>query len=234
MEHLSVHRRRAAVRTIAALSLALLAVLPPAPVSAAEPSMELDGLARVPSKRFDFVYVRPGASLAIYKRVRLDALEVTFDNNWNPNRDTLDLSRRLSNADVEVIKADIAAEFRTIVREELGAGGYVLADDSGEDVLRVTAKIMDLYVNAPVKPIAGRSRVYVASAGRMTLVTELRDSLTGQALARIVDREQGSMRGRLEISSSMSNSAETYRIISNSARELRKWLDEGSAKPAGN
>ena len=64
-------------------------------------------------------------------------------------------------------------------------------DQAGPDTLRVSAAIVNLYVTAPDTMSAGRSRTYTANSGQMTLVVELRDSVTGELLARAVDTQRG-------------------------------------------
>ena len=98
MKHLSSYRKNAAIATLAALYLATLSSASPA---VAQAPTEWDGLTLVPSKRGEFVYVRQGASLAGYKRVRLDPVEVAFHKNWDPNRGTQSPSRKLSKANIE-------------------------------------------------------------------------------------------------------------------------------------
>jgi hypothetical protein len=46
--------------------------------------MKRDGLQRVDVKGIDLAYARPGASLAAYKRVRIDPVDVEFDASWDP------------------------------------------------------------------------------------------------------------------------------------------------------
>lgn len=192
---------------------------------AAEPPTEWDGLVRTPSKQVDLLYIRPGASLAGYRRLRLDPVQVAFDKNWTPNRDARTLSQRVSSADMEKIKTGLATECRKIFKAELGKSGYTFVDENGEDVLRVTAAIADLSITAPGNSDA-RSRSYVANAGAMTLVLELRDSVSGQLLARVIDRQEARANGRFEVSSRAANSGEAITIMSRWAALLRKGLDD--------
>jgi len=221
MKYLSSCRNGAAIVVAAAWGFAMLTLATPA---FAQPA-EWDGLKLTPSKRMEFVYVRPGATLKGYKRIRLDPVEVAFDKDWKPNRETRDLTRKLSTADMEAIKTDLAAEFRKVFAAELGKGGYALVDKNGEDVLRVTAKIMDLYINAPDKLSGGGSRVYVADPGSMTLVIELRDSATGQVLARGIDRTRAANK-QVQIANRVSNSAAAREYIAKWSSTLRAALDD--------
>ncbi len=228
MKRYLLQREHTLATAMTTLTLVLCALALTA--TAAETPAQWDGLTRVPSKQFDLVYVRPGASLAGYKQVRLDAVEVAFDKNWDPNRDVRELSRRLSQSDIEAMKADLVAEFGEAFKEEFAKAGYTLVDQSGEGVLRVTASVKDLYINAPDAQGVNRVRSFVADAGRMTLVAELRDAVTGQALAHIVDREQGLQIGRVQPSTSVTNSAEAHRIIAAWVDALRKEVIEANAK----
>jgi hypothetical protein len=107
-------------------------------------------------------------------------------------------------------------------------GGSPLVEEPGDDVLRVRAQIVDLYINAPEPKGASPTRVYVLDAGEMTLVAELYDSRTNAILARVVDRERGMERGlnELQIANRVTNTAEADRISSNGARRLKSALDK--------
>jgi hypothetical protein len=224
-------RRTGRVAAIAAVvATTLLVAGTPVPAPAAEPPAEWDGLTRAPSKQVDLLYVRPGASLAGYQRLRLDPVQVAFDKNWTPNRDARSLSQRVSSTDMEKIKTDLATEFSKILKAELGKSGYGFVDVDGEDVLRVTAAIADLSITAPGNSDA-RSRSYVANAGAMTLVIELRDSVSGQLLARVIDREEARTNGRFEVSSRAANSGAAITVMSRWASLLRKGLDDVKGQP---
>lgn len=217
---------------IAACAITLLAASPVA--SAAKPPKEWDGLELRDSKRFDRVYARPGASLAGYKRVRLEALQVAFDKDWDPNRDQRSPSHRLSAQDFEDIKTGLATEFAKVFAEELTKGGYSIATEPGEDVLDITPFIIDLYITAPDTSMqtAGRSRTYVADSGHMTLVAEARDSVTNQVLARAIDAVQGMDTGRFQVANSVTNIADARFAIKKWATSVVKALDEFNATGA--
>src|SRR5215472_12674362 len=228
-------RNTAAVRRITRpLSLALLlmaaaAALLPA-LAADEPPKEWDGLVRVSSKKLDHVYKLPEADFSGYKRVRLDPIEVEFDKNWKPNASERSPSRRLTDDDIVKIKQALAEEFRKVFTEELTRNGYPVVNEDGEDVLRVSAAIVNLYINAPEKMSAGRSRTYTTSAGHATLVAELRDSVTGQLIARAVDSVQGRDTGSFQITNSVTNMAAARNALSKWARVLREGLDEATGR----
>jgi hypothetical protein len=201
------------------------------PVLAAdEPPTEWDGLARVKSKSLDHLYKLPEADFSGYKRVRLDPIEVEFDKNWKPNASERSPSRRLTDSDLEKIKKTLAEEFRKVFTEELTKHGYTVVHEDGDDVLRVSAAIVNLYINAPEKMSAGRSRTYTTSTGHMTLVAELRDSVTGKLMARAVDSVQGRNTGSFQISNSVTNLGDARTALSKWARVLREGLDDATGR----
>src|ERR1700751_719926 len=202
----------------------------PVVVPADEPPKEWDGLARVKSKKLDHVYKLPEADFSGYKRVRRDPIEGEFDKNWKPNQNERSSSRRLTNEDIEKIKKALAEEFRKVFTEELTKNGYPVVEESGDDVLRVSAAIVNLYITAPEKMTAGRSRTYTTSAGHMTLIAELRDSVTGKLMARAVDSVQGRDTGTFMITSSVTNLASARTALSKWARILREGLDAATGR----
>ena len=197
-------------------------------VLAADAPKEWDGLQLRSSKRVDRLYLRPEASLAGYKRVRMERLQVAFDKNWKPN-DSRRGSARLTTEDFDKIKNGLADEFAKVFASELAKGGYQIVDASGEDVLDITPLVVDLYIAAPDKMTAGRSYSYTADPGHMTLVAELRDSETGQILARALDAKSA-WSSSFQIANSVTNSAEARRIIARWASALRAALDEANGR----
>jgi Protein of unknown function (DUF3313) len=190
------------------------------------PADEWDGLVRQPGTRLGAVFVKPDAEIPAYRNVLLDPVQVSFARNWDPNRGGRSHSSRLNAADIEAIKTGLADLFRETFRAELARGGYQLVDEVGPDTLRVTAAIVDLYVTAPDTMSAGRSRTYTANSGRMTLVAELRDSVTGEILARAVDARAGRSTGMMEFTNRVTNTADARRAIGIWATALRQALDE--------
>lgn len=228
--HLSNMQRSSKHTALALLFVGALAALWPMAALTDEPPKEWDGLVRVKSKQLDHVYKLPEADFSGYKRVRLDPIEVEFDKNWKPNDTTRSPSQRLTNDDIEKIKQALAEEFRKVFTEELTKNGYPVVDQSGDDVLRVSAAIANLYINAPDKMSPGRTRTYTTSAGHMTLVAELRDSVTGKLMARAVDTVQGRDTGTFQITNSVTNMSSARTALSKWARVLREGLDEATGR----
>jgi Protein of unknown function (DUF3313) len=179
-----------------------------------EKAMSYDGLQKISVKGIDLAYARPDATLAGYNRVMVDPIDVAFHKNWDPTRTGSWI--KLSAEERENIRTGVAKiVYEELVKELQNKGSYQVVNEAGPDVLRVKAKIVNLYVNAPDTKTAGRSRTYTVSAGEMTIFAELYDSETGEVLARVVDRREARGTGRLTLTNSMVSADEARSIASN-------------------
>jgi uncharacterized protein DUF3313 len=189
------------------------------------------GLEQRPSKKVSALYVRPGASLKAYKRVRLEPLQVAFDKNWRPNDKTSQLSQKMGARDFERIKSNLATGFEAAFKEELSRGGYTVVSEADDDVLTVVPFVVDLSISAPKTNTGGSpTHTFVAEQGRMTLVAELRDSSTNQVLARAVDKAVASQANAFQMANDVTRSGAADDAIRRWARALRSALDEAKAQ----
>ncbi|HXV35632.1 MAG TPA: DUF3313 family protein, partial [Myxococcota bacterium] len=135
----------------------------------------------------------------------------------------------------ENIKKGLAAEFRKVFSEELEKAGYPIASEPAEDVLLIRPAILDLDVAAPDLMTSARSESFTTSAGAMTLYAELYDSVSGEILARAMDRRQDSgAPGRgLTWTTRGSNLSAARDILRRWAEVLVRRLDEIHGKNAG-
>jgi hypothetical protein len=216
------------VLCILALPLLLLQAAPAESASstkALEEAMSQGGLRKISVKGIELAYAKPGATLASYKRVKIDPVEVSFDKSWDPTKTGSNL--KVSSSERENILNGVAKLVQEeFAREIQGKSGYQLTEESGDDVLRVKINIVNLYVSAPESDSSpGRSRTYVVSAGQMTLVAELSDSKSGDVIARVVDRREARSTGRMSLSGGGYNQDEARSIAAAWARILRKALD---------
>lgn len=194
-----------------------------------EEAVSADGLERIKVKGVDQVYRAPGISLSGYARVRIEPVDVAFRKDFDPSRTTSRL--RLTAKELEPLRERTGILVREEFSRELERGGYQITGEAGPDVLEVRARIADLYVNAPDTMEAGRTYSFTMSAGEMTLVLELRDSETGQVLARAYDRREARETGQLNWTTSVSNEADAREIARRWARILHQRLD--AARAAG-
>ncbi len=219
--------KKSASLVFAGLAMALLTATA---ALADKPPQTWDGLELTKKKGLDLVYLRPNVQFRAYKDVSIDVLEVAFDKNWDPNDNVRSVSRRMSTADIEKIRTDMVSEFRKVFVEELGKGGYSVVDKPGDDTLRVSPALVDVYITAPDRMEPGRVTTYTTDAGRMTLAMELRDGPTNQLLARVIDQKAGSDMGFAQVTNSVTNSAEFRRMVRSWAQRLVKGLDTVNGK----
>lgn len=150
------------------------------------PQVTVEGLELIPHvENLAYVWAEPGADLSQYDRVYLAEPYVAFKKNWKRNQN--DLGARVTNADMNRIKANVKELFMEVFSEELQKAGYVLANERADDVLLIKPAIIDLDVNAPNVLEAGINRTYAATAGSMTLYMELYDSVTDDLIAKAMD-----------------------------------------------
>jgi hypothetical protein len=136
--------------------------------------------------------------------------------------------------DIEKIKNTLAMEFQTVFKEALEEAGYEVTDESGEDVMIVRPAIINLDVNAPDTPTAGRSTSFTASAGEMTLYIELYDSITGDIFAKALDRKfDRANAGFYTWTNSVTNRAAAMRILKGWAKILVDALNEAKTYDSG-
>ena len=152
----------------AACLLALTVAFTNAPAATkkeVDQALSQGGLQKIEVKDIDLAYARPGASLAAYKRVKLDPVEVEFRKSKDPSR--AGSAIKLSSEERERIRSNVARAVQEEFAKELQkSSAYQVASDAGPGVLRVKPRIIDLYVSAPdVGP--GRTRTLVSSAGEM-------------------------------------------------------------------
>lgn len=186
----------------------------------------LEGLQPVRIGNIDAVYKKPGADFSQYRRLLIRDVDIAFSRGWEHSQNSA--TRTWSSADSERIKGELASLFARTVRRELELeGGYEIVQEPGQDVLEIRPSIIDLYVNAPdlSRTEPGIVHRYTTNAGRMTLVAELRDSISGELLARAYDQREDMRSTDWEWTTSITNSHKAQLAISIWADALRDALD---------
>ena len=154
----------------------------------AKPPATWDGLVQVKSKRLNLVYLQPGADFRPYTKIMLDPTEVAFQKNWRRDYNSTAPGRRISDQELQNAISKGVSAASDIFAEAWTKGGYQVVTAPGPDVLRVTTGVVNIDVNAPDRPSAGRSYSFSSEAGSATLFLEARDSMTVAILGRAVDR----------------------------------------------
>ena len=199
------------------------------------PEVTEDGLHLVPDSRMAVVYAEPGADLAPYSRVILLEPTVAFKKNWARDQRSRSASKLSTSARVNTkkIKQDLADEFATVFTEALNSGGYEVVTEAADDVLLIRPAIVDLDINAPETHGSGNSNTYTRSAGEMSLYIELFDSVTGDLIAKALDRKVDNPNdvGFYTWANSQTNKAASVRILRDWADILLNALNEARKNP---
>jgi hypothetical protein len=188
-----------------------------------------DGLYRVTNPVYREVWVKPDADFASYTAVQLDPVEIAYKRKPVETR----LRRNESNfALTEKQTSDFKRYFTEAFEKELAAASsWELASTPGPRVLRIQAAIIDLVIKVPTRSLIGSDSVFTTSTGEMTLLMELRDALSGEILARVVDRREARAAGSGDIhdlyySSAVTNADAVRRVFRRWAQILRARLDQ--------
>lgn len=157
----------------------------------------------------DQAFVKPGTDWSTYDALlQAGPLNIVYvEGNEEP--DPADLAR---------IRSSFREAFYGAIADD-----YEVVDAPGPNVLAVRADLIDLKINDPglqALPFNSRLRSLVAK-GQLTFIMELRDSQTGEVLARAADQEKpdGSSAGE-------SSWDEVEASAQRWASLFRKFLDE--------
>ncbi len=200
---------------------------PPTLQTGPDAEVTVDGLVRVDNAVVPVAYRKPDMDLTPYTRFMLDPVEVAYQKDPGNRRrsETAGASGNfaLSPSQMETLKG----MFREAVVEALTEDdGYELTKEPGPDVLRITASLIDLVVSVPTERV-GRQDVYARSYGLVTLILELRDSQSGEILARAGDRREPTRNttASLDQESPTFMRSDTIRLFQHWADLLRERLD---------
>jgi hypothetical protein len=215
--------RGARATLVAAL---ILAVLSPFLALADSSSSPFPGLELVPAKNIGALYRRPDVDLTAYNKILIGEPAVQFSKNWNPrNYGTFGLSA----AQLTKIRAELAAMAKGVFTKTLSDGGFEIVTDAGDGVLAITPNIVDVFINAPDVPTAGRSRTYTMDAGSATLALQVNDAVTGTLLAVALDSRRSGT-SSMRWTTSVSNRAAAEQMLKNWAEQLKRELDATRAR----
>lgn len=171
--------------------------------------MTADGLYPVVHGRLDEAFAKPDLDLSPYTKVMVVTPGIAY------RRDSFELTDEQA--------AKMVRYFHEALAEEFEESGYSVADAAGPDVLLVEANIVDLTINRPTGPSVGRTKIFTATSGEMTLIGELKDSSSKEILVRFADRQRP--RSHWSQSTSVSEWSEVRRAFRFWAGILRDRLD---------
>ena len=190
----------------------------------------VDGLYRLDNTDVQVAYMRPDVDLRGYTAIMIDEVEVSYQMDPRGRSRASGASDPTANFALnETQMADFKNQFREAIVEALSRdGGYRIVDTRGPDVLRITAELMDLIIRVPTQQGANAQRQAARSYGEVTMVLEVRDSQTGDVLARAADRLDPTGNPNDELVSIRPDLVrrQVSRLFAYWARLLREGLDE--------
>ena len=194
---------------------------------------DIEGFQLVEDSNLALVYAQPGIDWGQYSKIYLDEPYIDFKENWQRNQNR-DKPGWVSDDDMAKIKIELSSLFTGVFSETLLEGGYELIYETGEDVLLIRPAIIGLDVVAPETNSPGISRTYSETAGEMTLYLELYDSVSGEMLAKALDRQVDRQTGYFEWQNRVTNRAAANRILKVWAKVLKEGLDDARASTSSN
>jgi hypothetical protein len=189
------------------------------------PAVTADGLHLVPDTRLGMVYADPDADLSGYKHVLLMDAQVAFKKNWQRDINQ-NLPFHVTASDMQRIKTELSALFREIFTAELETAGFSLVSEQAPDTMIIRPAIVDLNITSPDTPRGGTTRNITQSAGDMTLYLELRDSITGDVLAKALDFQFDRSNITPHMMDRTRNERAARQLLTNWAQVLVKGLNE--------
>ena len=150
-----------------------------------------DGLHQILWAPFRASFVRPGARIGDYDKLIIDPLVIEYEIKPSPARiayNSIEPHYPLS----DVGKAAMRKIYQTSLNYQLiRKAGYGRAQSAGAGGLRIRGRILDLAITAPsIMEQPADSTTVVTSTGHMTLIVDVLDATTGEALIRVADRKQ--------------------------------------------
>ena len=209
------------------LSLGLGGCATPAPTISNDPNAEItfDGLHELKNSAADIAWAMPGVDLSGFTKIMVQKTGIEFRPGGEAGRSSFSRSSTGPFEVTEQQKARFQEIVKEVVQEELGKSTeFALVDKPGPDVLLIRMALLDIVSFVPPDPM-GRSDIFLRDIGEVTLVLELRDSITGAILVRAIHRDAVGSSNRMNRSSRAANAAEVRRLIRRWMSTLRDRLD---------
>lgn len=165
-----------------------------------------------------------------FSKIQLEPATVAFRKHWARDQRNRS-SNRPTKKSIQRIKNGLSEQLNEVFIQELTKNGaYIMTEDSGEDVMRITPKIVDLNINAPDRMRDGIGYALTDSQGNMTLELEIHDSLSGTLLASVHQYTEDRQKGWLEWTTQGTNKRAAGFILTRWASDLREWLIEAATR----
>jgi hypothetical protein len=230
-------RKIVSFKLTAAIAGLFISALMSGPVLAKKklPEIDSDGLHLVKDSKVAVAYMKPGADLSQYNKVKILDCYVSFVKNWQReyNMGQIGLSGHVTDNDAERIKKKLSAEFTKEFTKVLNKKGFPVVDDAGAGVLILRPGLINVDITAPDTRTSFGATI-VASAGSMALYMEMYDSATNELIARVIDPQADNEDGVGELANRGTNRQAADEMLRHWAGLLAKHLGGVTKKDGGN
>ncbi len=212
--------------TFAAMAIAGCSSAPPTIQQGPDAEVSFDGLHVVDNAAFAAAWADPDIDFSVYNKIMPGG--AFFE--YRAVKKTSNTTRARSNTREFYIDEDarerLKEEVSAIFNEELATSTrFTVVDEPGPDVLIIRGGLHDIVSFVPPQPI-GRGEIWLSSVGEITLLLEVVDSLSGEVIARAVERRAAQQGGGMAIrANTVTTWAEVRRLTRRWATTLRNGLD---------
>lgn len=223
---LRIFKVKYAIYIAAALLLGACASKPPTLQTGPDAEITFDGLTRVDNAAFTNAWADADADWARYNKFIPGGASFEFRAVKKTNNTTRASSSQnefwISDSDRARLEEEVSAVFA----EELAASQrFTVTDTPGADTLVIRGALHDIVSRVPPE-MMGRGEIFISSVGEATIILEVVDSMSGEVLARAVERRAASRPGGQGMSSNtVTTWAEVRRLARNWATRLRNGMD---------
>ena len=214
------------------LIIVAIALLPCAVIAKATVSEQAtDDLPLVKKDRHGELRLKANADWNRFTHIRLEKATVEFRKHWARDQKNR-MGNRPTEENMERIKSNLSELLDEVFRRELTADGrFTMSDNSGENVMRITPRIVDLNINAPDRMRDHIGYSLADSKGSMTLELDIHDSVNDTLLAQMVDSREDPQHGYMEWANSGTNRRAARFMFIRWAGKLNDLLQEVRLPP---
>jgi len=175
--------------------------------SAGEAQTTKEGLVATRSADLDELYVQPDLNLSTYRKVFVEPVGVALRDDYITQRHAYNRFQPIypRYQEAESLVAFAAQSIREGLADAFKARGYEVLDVPQAGALSISARVTELYVNAPDRLSPWLTRNLTRDAGQATLSLEARDAAQGTVLARVVHHLIVREVSRVNLASDVSN-----------------------------
>jgi hypothetical protein len=194
------------------------------------PGAQVSDLDIIEQNRHGEILVARDVDWSRYSRVQIEVTSVEFRDRWirDQRLRSGNIVREKDEIRIKSQTADLVAE--VLGRELSEKGDYVLTDENGADVMRMTIRVVDLDIVAPdrVRDHIGSS--FTDSQLNMKLELDVYDSLSEEQLATSWRYEEDPYKGYMEWTTSATNRRAARLMLERWSSWLREGLEEAGSR----